>query len=161
MTDWTLLSNTAVGVGGLPSGATVTALRDNPIAIAEGAPGAPRVLDGALDTTVATAGVTWVLNRNAGGLAGTVGTEIVAWNGIATDISVNVTISGSSIYYNVNVTSLNPFSTLSQPSGFTTITTNNGLPLTGTWRARTACPGKYQDGFGNWVFTPTLWLRIS
>jgi len=41
MADWTTLSNTAVGVGGLPSGATVTALRDNPIAIAEDAPGAP------------------------------------------------------------------------------------------------------------------------
>ena len=44
MTDYTILSNTAVGVGGLPSGATVTALRDNPIAIAEGAVGAPSVL---------------------------------------------------------------------------------------------------------------------
>lgn len=43
MTDYTTLSNTAVGVGGLPSGATVTALRDNPIAIAEGTSGAPKV----------------------------------------------------------------------------------------------------------------------
>ena len=43
MTDWTTLPNAAVGVGGLPSGTTVTALRDNPVAIAEGAPGAPRV----------------------------------------------------------------------------------------------------------------------
>ena len=43
MADWTTLPNLAVGVGGLPSGTTVTALRDNPIAIAEGATGAPRV----------------------------------------------------------------------------------------------------------------------
>jgi hypothetical protein len=43
MADWTNLPNTAVGVGGLPSGTTVTALRDNPVAIAEGAAGAPRV----------------------------------------------------------------------------------------------------------------------
>ena len=43
MADWTTLPNTAVGVGGLPSGTTVTALRDNPVAIAEGAPGAPRI----------------------------------------------------------------------------------------------------------------------
>ena len=42
MADWTNLPNQAVGVGGLPSGTTVTALRDNPIAIAEGAAGAPR-----------------------------------------------------------------------------------------------------------------------
>ena len=43
MADWTNLPNQAVGVGGLPSGTTVTALRDNPVAIAEGAAGAPRV----------------------------------------------------------------------------------------------------------------------
>ncbi len=43
MADWTTLPNTAVGVGGLPSGTTVTALRDNPVAIAEGAAGAPRI----------------------------------------------------------------------------------------------------------------------
>jgi hypothetical protein len=42
MADWTTLPNAAVGVGGLPSGTTVTALRDNPVAIAEGAAGAPR-----------------------------------------------------------------------------------------------------------------------
>jgi hypothetical protein len=43
MADWTTLPNTAVGVGGLPSGTTVTALRDNPVAIAQGAAGAPRL----------------------------------------------------------------------------------------------------------------------
>jgi hypothetical protein len=46
MADWTNLPNTAVGVGGLPSGTTVTALRDNPVAIAEGAAGAPVVRGG-------------------------------------------------------------------------------------------------------------------
>ena len=44
MADWTTLPNAAVGVGGLPSGTTVTALRDNPVAIAGGASGAPRNL---------------------------------------------------------------------------------------------------------------------
>jgi|VirMetMinimDraft_7_1064189.scaffolds.fasta_scaffold34312_3 hypothetical protein len=53
MADWTELSNTAVGVGGLPSGATITALRDNPIAIAEGAPNAPPLSLRALGTLVA------------------------------------------------------------------------------------------------------------
>ena len=43
MTTWTDLSAGAVGVGGIPSGSTVTALRDNPLAIAEGATGAPRI----------------------------------------------------------------------------------------------------------------------
>jgi len=44
MADWTNLPNQAVGVGGLPSGTTVTALRDNPVAITEGAAGAPRIV---------------------------------------------------------------------------------------------------------------------
>ena len=43
MADYTDLPDTAVGIGGIPSGTTVTALRDNPIAIAERAVGAPKV----------------------------------------------------------------------------------------------------------------------
>lgn len=41
MTTWTNISNPAVAVGGIPSSATVTALRDNPSALAETASGAP------------------------------------------------------------------------------------------------------------------------
>lgn len=45
---------------------------NNVIAMTEGASGAPKVLDGALSTTVTTAGRTWVNNRmpqhNAGGI---------------------------------------------------------------------------------------------
>jgi hypothetical protein len=64
MADWTTLPNTAVGVGGLPSGATVTALRDNPVAIAEGAAGAPRIENAAHLPPVA--GATYVLwSQNA------------------------------------------------------------------------------------------------
>ena len=43
MTTFTDLPAGAVGVGGIPSGSTVTALRDNPVAIAEGSSGAPRI----------------------------------------------------------------------------------------------------------------------
>ena len=53
MADWTPLPNQAVGVGGLPSGTTVTALRDNPVAIAEGAPGAPKIQYDAIDEGLA------------------------------------------------------------------------------------------------------------
>ena len=102
---------------------------------------------------------TQVLNATALSLSGEKGTEIVAWNGSATDIAIDGTIAGSSLYYNVNVTALNPFSTLGQPLSFSTIRDTNGLPLTGTWRARSACAGKYQDE--GWLFTPTIWLRIS
>lgn len=46
MTTWTTISNAAVAVGGIPSSTTVTALRDNPVAIAEAATGAPVVQAG-------------------------------------------------------------------------------------------------------------------
>jgi hypothetical protein len=46
MSTWTSISNAAVAVGGIPSSATVTALRDNPVAIAGAASGAPVVFAG-------------------------------------------------------------------------------------------------------------------
>lgn len=46
MTTWTTISNAAVAVGGIPSSTTVTALRDNPAAIAETSTGAPVVQAG-------------------------------------------------------------------------------------------------------------------
>lgn len=46
MATWTDISNAAVAVGGIPSSSTVTALRDNPTALAETASGAPVVFAG-------------------------------------------------------------------------------------------------------------------
>lgn len=49
MTAWTTLSNALVAVGAKPFATTIQALRDNPIAIAEGALDAPKVVGAALD----------------------------------------------------------------------------------------------------------------
>jgi hypothetical protein len=46
MATWTSISNAAVAVGGIPSSTTVTALRDNPSALAESASGAPVMVSG-------------------------------------------------------------------------------------------------------------------
>ena len=46
MTTYTNITNAAVAVGAIPSSVTVTALRDNPIAIAEAENGAPVVFAG-------------------------------------------------------------------------------------------------------------------
>ena len=102
-----------------------------------------------------------VLTATAGATAGAVGTYIIAWNNSTTDILQGNTIAGSSIYYNVSVSSINSFQTLTQASGSSNILASAGLPLSGTWRTLTACPGKLQDGSTNWNFIPTLWLRIS
>lgn len=46
MTTFTSISNASVAVGAIPSSTTVTALRDNPLAIAEGSSGAPVMVSG-------------------------------------------------------------------------------------------------------------------
>lgn len=46
MTTWTTIPNASVAVGGIPSSTTVTALRDNPSAIAESSSGAPVMVSG-------------------------------------------------------------------------------------------------------------------
>lgn len=59
---WTTISNALVAVGAKPFATTIQALRDNPVAIAEGAAGAPKVMGEALDLTLSfvdTTGTTW------------------------------------------------------------------------------------------------------
>ena len=46
MTTWTTIVNPAVAVGGIPASSTVTAFRDNPIAIAEQSSGSPVLFAG-------------------------------------------------------------------------------------------------------------------
>lgn len=46
MTTYTSIPNASLAVGGIPSSTTVTLLRDNPIAISEGASGAPIMVTG-------------------------------------------------------------------------------------------------------------------
>jgi len=135
VTDYTILSNTAVGVGGLPSGATVTALRDNPIAIAEGTAGAPKIQAAALDVT--TAERDWVLARNSEAGVGEIGTYALLKSAGFSDISPGATTAGSGLRYST--------------AGGTISTTPSG-----TWR----CMGFVDISGGNPDDT-TLFLRIS
>ena len=74
MADWTTISDTQVDPNAPLTSELMTALRDNPIAIAQGASGATRITDAALDTGAATtAGTDWVAKRNAGVAAGAIG----------------------------------------------------------------------------------------
>jgi hypothetical protein len=54
MAAWTTISNALVAVGAKPFATTIQALRDNPIAIAEGASGAPRVQAGGIASGAVT-----------------------------------------------------------------------------------------------------------
>ena len=137
MADWTNLPNQAVGVGGLPSGTTVTALRDNPVAIAEGAPGAPRIVDGALATTATNAGRNWVLARNALAQAGAVGTWALLQTSTEVDLGAGSTRAGSGLLY----TNAHGGSPSGSPSG--------------TWRLMGKVGGSFLPS------RVSVWLRIS
>ena len=48
MADWTNIPDVDVEPGGIPKGSTITALRDNVTALAQGAAGAPPIANAAL-----------------------------------------------------------------------------------------------------------------
>ena len=150
MADWTNLPNQAVGVGGLPSGTTVTALRDNPVAIAEGAAGAPRIDQPAIGDWYYTAGA--------------VGTYAFAWrNSTATPPAFGNTVAGSQL----RPAGFTSRGGLNIQAGDTSFASGidilgsggtNRSTFAGTWR----CMGEAiqsSDTFGN--YPHTLWLRIS
>jgi len=155
---WTNIDNALVSVGALPFATTIQALRDNPIAIANGDAGAPRVQAAALDT--GTEERDWVLARNAGAESGVVGSYIAAWNETTTAVNRNSTIAGSSLrVLNGSGSTNTPFDPIS--SGSTSFPTTGTTTLSGTWRAMTYCPGRIGDVESGYQWTPTLWLRIS
>ena len=74
MVDWTTIADSQVDPNAPLTSELMTALRDNPTALAEGSVGAPRIVDAALDTGAATtAGTNWVALRAAGVAAGAIG----------------------------------------------------------------------------------------
>ena len=145
-------------------------LRDNPIAIAEGASGAPRIQNAAMDTdSVDNANVVngtlgaekfqtgnterdWVLARTADAAAGAVGTYVFAESD--SDHALGGTVSGSSLtptgaIYNIDITSSTASASLTRSGS-----------LSGTWR----CMGYHDNtnaGSNMTIFGATLFLRIS
>ena len=121
-----------------------TALRDNPLAMFEGASGAPRLLDAALDATATNAGRDWILARLALMTAGALGTPVLAaTQNSLTAVAFGSTIAGSSLV----------------PVGF-----QNGGPilgggaLSGTWMALGSKPARATNTVGN--LESTLFIRV-
>lgn len=154
MATWTNIADSALEPGRPIRSVDGLALRDNAIAIAEGASGAPRVVNAALvdnningsklvnGTTGAEkfqTGTTerdWVLARTASAAAGAVGSYALAVTLVAASSTFNSTRAGSQ---------LSPASANGTGSG----------SLSGTWR----CMGRSGDNAGS--DGTTLWLRIS
>jgi len=152
---WTNIDNALVSVGALPFATTVQALRDNPIAIANGDAGAPKVQNAALATISASvlatdaAMVNWVLARTAGATSGVVGSYIVAWNYSTGSISANGTVAGSSLRYSTG------------QNGFAIAQGTVGAALTGTWRAIIGVPAPFSDPPNPTAYYPGFFLRIG
>jgi hypothetical protein len=144
---WTNISNALVSVGALPFATTIQALRDNPIAIANGDAGAPQIQTAAIANTAVTAAKLatgnnerdWVLARTAGAVSGAVGTYAFLQLMVGVTVNNNGTRAGSDLAY-------------ANAAGV------NGTPVSGTWRNMGGTVfGSGSAGAG----ATTLWLRIS
>jgi len=113
-------------------------LRDNPIAITEGAVGAPRIQDAALGITSTTAGNTWVRNRTATSALGAVGTYVMLQYIGPDTLQPGDTAGGDDLRY-------------SSAGGDTVVTV-----VPGTWRAMGVA-----DAPAGGASATTLFLRVS
>lgn len=160
MATWTTVPDSSLEPGKPIRSIDALALRDNPVAIAEGQSGAPRIVDAALSTTVTSDGKSWVLNRNANASANEVGTYTVAWNSTTSAVAIGGTIAGSSlrVINAAGAATNNQFASIADTgSGFPSTSTTT---LSGTWRnVGGHCFGRTGSGPYNWH--PSLWLRIA
>jgi hypothetical protein len=154
MATWTTITDAALEPGKPIRSVDGLALRDNVTALAEGAAGAPRIENAAMDTdSVDNANVVdatlgsekfqtgtderdWVLGRTSGAAAGAVGTYAFAQADSGTTSGFGDSISGSR---------LTPSSVEANSSG----------SLSGTWRCMGIAYGGTDAG------RVTIWLRIS
>lgn len=115
------------------------ALRDNPIAMLEGAPGAPRLQFAALDESFST--------------AGGIGSYVLASRNTTVAVAFGVAVAGSTLLpagavYAIDTSGGNGAKALGL-----------GAALSGSWR----CMGYYTHATGAWPVLNgvTLWMRIA
>jgi hypothetical protein len=105
MATWTNIANTSLEPGSPARSVDAFALRDNPIAIAEGAAGAPRIQTNAIQDSAVTAvklatGTNerdWVLARTAGAGAQAIGSYALSTRGVDTSWSSGQTFAASQL----------------------------------------------------------------
>ena len=139
MAVWTNVPDSVLEPGDPIRSVDIIAIKENPIAIAEGASGAPRIDAAALKT--GNNERDWVLARTAGASVGAVGTYALLQNSTVETIDEGTTRAGSTLNYaNVNG------NRLSSPAG--------------TWRLM-GVNGYSGGGSLNTNNRTSVWLRIS
>ena len=134
MAVWTEIPNSSLESGAPVRSVDGVALRDNPVAIAEGATGAPKITDDALSTTATSIGKDWVINRFSQVTGNEIGSICIS----ATFTAKDGTIAGSSLQY---------ISAYNSSTGWV----GTSLGMSGTWRSlggsssfnRLVTPGSY------------------
>jgi len=139
LTTYTTIANGDIDQDSPVTQPLMTALRDNPLAIAEGDATAPSLLPAIAAKTA----------------AGGVGTYVFARRGTGTtDVAFGSTVAGSDLV----PTSALSWSTTGGMNGNTLAA---GSVLSGTWRAMGTYD--YQDAVASYstIYGATLWLRIA
>ena len=152
MATWTTIPDSSLEPGKPIRAIDTLALRDNPVAIAEGASGAPRIAAGAFQT--GTNEVNWVLARNAGAAAGAIGTYAFLGETSFTTTEAGATRAGSSLRYAGIAGSSTFASATSNP-----VAVGSSATPAGTWRAmgRALASSISETNY----YPATVWLRIS
>jgi Tfp pilus assembly protein PilV len=148
MATWTNVPNSVLEPGDPIRSVDIIAIKENIIALSEGASGAPAIQTPAL-ATGERMNTTNVLNATAGASAGAVGTYALLWDSTSTSGRLpGVTLAGSSLQY--AATSIGG-----------TVAGNSGTSPAGTWRLMGASGwsnGSASSGVGT---RTSVWLRIS
>ena len=152
MATWRTIANGEIDLDSPVTQQLLSALRDNPVAVTEGASGAPRVQDAALHTTVTTAGRNWVANRME---VSTVAARTVSIGAGGVGSYAMLRATATSVSYSAGNSVAGSALRYSDASGRYTAQTP-----TGTWR----CLGNIQGngaGTGAAPECTTVFLRIS
>ena len=163
MADWTTIPDSSIEPGKPIRSIDGLALRDNPVAIAEGAAGAPKIQNQAFsDRTISqeklqltTNELTWIRVLLAQSVVGDVGTYAFLGETETTSTTPGSTRAGSSLRYaGIQKTGT------SWISARTTLTATgiNTAPA-GTWKCMGQSVGAFDDGQS--YYPATLWLRIA
>ena len=166
MASWTEIPNSSLESGAPIRAVDGVAFRDNPVAIAEGAAGAPRIQTGGINDSAVTAAK---INADLIG-ANKIGSTVFAHERLnnTTRYSTGTrTVAGSALYvrgsYNISGSDYYLSATSSGNSDIGTSQSTFGwseaLGLTGTWINVQDFQNYYDDT--RWIYMPTMWRRIA
>jgi hypothetical protein len=167
MATWTNVSSTVLEPGDPIRSVDIIAIKENIIALSEGASGAPKIAAAALNT--GTNEMNWVLARYASASFGAIGTYIIAIHSTLNldaafaSVGPNTTVAGSVLQRSADATNtygINVMSASSQSNSSDTAAVTS-LGLSGTWRILTHTRSQTAGGYGSTRRPLVFAVRIS